>query len=81
MLLRAAARRRKHIATRPDLVALRRKVVVEPQAASRTMVTGADVVVDMADGTSFTNAFDVGVPATDLGAQEARLVAKYRAFC
>lgn len=68
------------IAYRPDLVALRDRVEVEPQAIARTMATGADVVIDTTDGMTLTNAFDVGIPATDLVAQEARLIAKFDAL-
>ena len=68
------------IARRPDLIALRKRVEVEPQAVARTMATGADVVVDTTDGMTLTNAFDVGIPATDLAAQEARLSAKFDAL-
>ena len=68
------------VANRPDLVALRRKVEVEPQTGSRTMRTGAEIVVDTMDGMTLTNAFDVGVPASDEDAQEARLSAKFDAL-
>ncbi len=68
------------MAQRPDLIALRRKVEVEPQTSARTMATGADVIVDTTGGTSFTNAFDVGIPATDLAAQEVRLSSKFDAL-
>lgn len=68
------------MANRPDLVALRQKIEVEPQSVARTMVTGADVVVELADGMTLTNAFDVGIPATDVDAQEARLLAKFDAL-
>ena len=44
------------------------------------MATGADVVIDTTDGMTLTNAFDVGIPATDLAAQEARLSAKFDAL-
>ena len=65
------------VANRPDLVALRERVEVEPQPSARTMTTGADVVIDTLDGMSVTNAFDVGVPATDLSAQQSRLIDKF----
>ena len=68
------------IAARPDLVALRSRIDVEPQASTSTMRTEAEVVIDTTDGLTLTNAFDVGVPATDLDRQEARLAAKYKAL-
>ncbi|MEM6664071.1 MAG: MmgE/PrpD family protein [Pseudomonadota bacterium] len=67
------------MAKRTDLVALRQRVVVEPQKVERLMTTGAEVVVETRD-TAFTNAFDVGIPATDTDAQEARLSAKFDAL-
>ena len=65
------------VANDPALVALRRKVEVEPITIDRSMETQADVIVETTDGTSLMQTVDVGVPATDLDAQEARLVAKF----
>lgn len=68
------------MALRPDLAALRARVEVETQPAARTMATGAEAVIETVDGLTVTNAFDVGIPATDLDDQEARLVAKFHAL-
>jgi len=62
-------------AKRPDLVSLRRKVeVVDKVHDSRH---AAEIVIDLADGRSLVQFFDVGVPADDLDGQEKRLVAKF----
>lgn len=66
-------------ANRSDLVALRGKVEVEPRKVSHAEVTGAEVVIETRDAT-YTNAFNVGVPATDIEAQEQRLCAKFDAL-
>jgi 2-methylcitrate dehydratase PrpD len=66
-------------AKRPDLVALRQKVEVEPRKVSHVEMTGAEVIVDTTDAT-YTNAFNVGLPATDVDAQEARLSSKFDAL-
>ena len=44
------------------------------------MATQAEVLIDLTDGTTLTNAFNVGIPATDADAQEARLIAKFDAL-
>ena len=62
-------------ATRPDLVALREKVRIEPKAFERR--TGAELVVDLADGRSLVKLTDVGIPAEDIEAQEQKLEAKF----
>ncbi|MEM9063395.1 MAG: MmgE/PrpD family protein [Pseudomonadota bacterium] len=66
-------------ANRPDLVALRQKVEVEPRSLRHEEVTGAEVVIEAA-GATYTNAFNVGVPSDDTDAQEARLCAKFDAL-
>lgn len=66
-------------ANRPDLVALRRKVEVEPRRVSHVEMTGAEVIVETKSAT-YTNAFNVGLPATDVDAQEVRLSAKFDAL-
>ncbi|MEM7212527.1 MAG: MmgE/PrpD family protein [Pseudomonadota bacterium] len=67
------------IAQRPDLVDLRRKVEIEPRQVSHVEVTGAEVVIET-DGATYTNAFNVGLPASDVDVQEQRLIAKYGAL-
>ncbi|MEQ8504526.1 MAG: MmgE/PrpD family protein [Rhodospirillales bacterium] len=63
-------------AARPDLVDLRRKVEVEDKVHDNRHA--AEIVIDLADGRSLVQFFDVGMPADDLEAQEARLTAKFR---
>lgn len=63
------------LAIRPDLMALRRKVEVEDKTHESRHA--AEIVIDLADGRSFVETFDIGVPADDLDAQEARLAAKF----
>lgn len=66
------------IAQRPDLVALREKVVVESkQQAQRS---AAEVVIELNDGRSLYKAFDVGIPATDLDQQWQRVSGKFRSI-
>jgi 2-methylcitrate dehydratase PrpD len=64
------------LAMRPDLMALRRKVDVEDKIHENRHA--AEVIIDLADGRSLVETFDAGVPADDLDAQEARLVAKFK---
>lgn len=63
-------------AARPDLVALRRKVELEDKVHDSRHA--AEVVINLADGRSLVQYFDVGVPADDLDAQQQRLIAKFR---
>jgi len=67
-------------AQRPDLVALRQTVQVEPKMQKTTMDTDAEVIVETRDGAVFTNVFDVGVPAADADVQERKLSAKFEAL-
>jgi 2-methylcitrate dehydratase PrpD len=62
-------------ATRPDLVALREKVRIEPKALERR--TAAELVVDLADGRRLVKHADVGVPADDSEGQGRKLEAKF----
>ena len=68
------------VANDPALVALRRKITVEPITIDRTMKTQADVIVETLDGTTLIETVDVGIPATDIDAQETRLIAKFEAL-
>lgn len=62
-------------AARPDLIELREKVRIEPKAFERR--TGAELIVDLADGRSLVKFADVGVPAEDVEAQGRNLEAKF----
>jgi 2-methylcitrate dehydratase PrpD len=66
------------IANRPDLVELRDKVRVEAQTF--TQRTGAEVVIELSDGRSLTQMFDVGIPAADLHDQWQRVTTKFRSI-
>jgi 2-methylcitrate dehydratase PrpD len=63
-------------ARRPDLVALRDKVAVDPSQTGR----GCDVTVRLNDGRVLTRSGDVSQPLRDLGAQQAKLERKFRAL-
>lgn len=65
------------IAQRPDLVTLRRQMTVRPVAGASTMETGASITVRMKSGETLASDADVGIPATDSGAQEVRLMEKF----
>lgn len=62
-------------AARPDLIALRDMVVVEPREASSA--TLSEVEITLADGAVRRTACDVGVPAPDLDRQWQRLATKF----
>ena len=66
------------MAQRPDLVALRGRIAFE--AAALPSRTAARVRLVLADGRTLERAEDVGIPATDLGLQEERLLAKFLAL-
>ncbi|MEO8114839.1 MAG: MmgE/PrpD family protein [Phenylobacterium sp.] len=61
-------------AARPDLVALRQRVVVEPNAKT----AGSTVEVRLNDGRTLTRTVDVAIPVCDLAAQQAKLERKFR---
>ncbi|HEY3887232.1 MAG TPA: MmgE/PrpD family protein [Caulobacteraceae bacterium] len=61
-------------ATRADLVALRRRVSVIPDAAG----PGSTVEIALKDGRTLTETVDVARPVRDLDAQQAQLERKFR---
>jgi 2-methylcitrate dehydratase PrpD len=61
-------------ATRADLVALRRRVSVIPDAAG----PGSTVEVELKDGRVLAETVDVARPVRDLGAQQAQIERKFR---
>jgi 2-methylcitrate dehydratase PrpD len=61
-------------ARRPDLVALREKVAVDPTQTGR----GCVVTVRLKDGRSLSRAGDVSQPLRDLAAQQDKLERKFR---
>ena len=65
------------VANEPGLIDLRRRVTVEPVKIDRSEASKAEVVVELADGRVLREIHDVGVPATDLDDQEAKLSDKF----
>jgi len=63
-------------ANRAGLMELRRKVEVEDKVHENRHA--AEIVIDLNDGRSLVQFFDVGAPADDVDAQETRLTAKFR---
>ncbi|MDF1792045.1 MAG: MmgE/PrpD family protein [Thalassobaculaceae bacterium] len=66
------------IANDPGLIDLRRRVEVEPVKIDRSEASKAEVVIELDDGRVLHEIHDVGVPATDLEDQEAKLSDKFR---
>jgi len=65
-------------AARPDLVAIRDKVV--SVIDDRYGYRGAGVTVHLSDGTAIHEDFDVAVPEGDLAVQEGKLTEKFRSL-
>ncbi|HEY1426851.1 MAG TPA: MmgE/PrpD family protein [Caulobacteraceae bacterium] len=61
-------------ARRPDLVALRERVTIDPTQVGR----GCVVTVRLKDGRQLSRTGDVSQPLRDLGAQQAKLERKFR---
>lgn len=61
----------------PNLAALRQKITV---VGDHEEGGSAALTVDLVDSTSVSVSANVAVPATDLGAQETKLIAKFRAL-
>jgi len=64
-------------ANRPDLIALRQKVTLDPQTMPGTAAT-ATIVLD--DGREISQDVNVGVPADDVSAQSDKIAAKYHSL-
>lgn len=58
----------------------RERIRIEPRIAGPGEHHGAAIALKLKDGRTLTAEANVGIPATDLGAQEAKLVAKFRAL-
>jgi 2-methylcitrate dehydratase PrpD len=65
------------VANEPGLIDLRRRVEVEPVKIDRSEASRAEVIVELTDGRVLHEIHDVGVPATDLDDQEAKLSDKF----
>ncbi|MBC5762903.1 MmgE/PrpD family protein [Ramlibacter albus] len=63
----------------PELALVRERVRVQLHAEC-SEITQAEVVVKTRDGATLRHRYDAGVPETDLAAQKARLVRKFRAM-
>ncbi len=63
------------LANREDLIMLRQKVELEDKSHNNRYA--AEVVINLNNGTSLMKFFDVGTPANDIDAQEARLADKF----
>ena len=61
-------------AVRPDLVALRRRIAVEPTAKG----AGSTVRIRLKDGRDLARTVDVAIPERDLPTQQTRLERKFR---
>jgi 2-methylcitrate dehydratase PrpD len=61
-------------AQRPDLVALRQRVTVEPSARG----PGSTVRIHLKDGRELSSTIDVAIPERDLAVQQAKLEHKFR---
>lgn len=58
----------------------RERIRIEPRIADPGERHGAAIALKLKDGRTLTAEANVGIPATDLGAQEAKLVAKFGAL-
>lgn len=65
------------VANEPGLIDLRRRVEVEPVKIDRSEASKTEVIVELTDGRVLHEIHDVGVPATDLDDQEAKLSDKF----
>lgn len=64
-------------ATDPALMAIRDRITVH---GDRSPGTGADILVKMQSGESFTDQIDVGIPDRDINRQGKRLLRKFRSL-
>lgn len=63
------------LANRSDLMELRKKVEVVDKVHENRHA--AEIIIDLSDGRSLVQFFDVGSPADDVDAQESRLITKF----
>jgi hypothetical protein len=68
------------MAKRPDLVALRQKITVDPQDWAHENTPRAEVVVDLKDKRTLMHGHNVAVVATDVEGQWERLTDKFRSI-
>lgn len=60
--------------------AARERIRIEPRITPPEERHGAAIALTLTDGRTLTAEANVGIPATDIGAQQAKLVAKFRAL-
>ncbi len=64
----------------PRYIAIRQRVKLDPQPRQGRARHGADVSMELNDGRKVHIEMNVGVPAKDVAAQEAKLVAKFHSL-
>jgi 2-methylcitrate dehydratase PrpD len=64
----------------PRYVALRERIKLDPSPREARERHGADVSMELKDGRQIHITYNVGIPASDVSAQEAKLVAKFNAL-
>ncbi len=64
----------------PKYIAIRQRVKLAPEPREGRARHGADVSMQLNDGREIRIAYNVGIPATDVDAQEQKLVAKFNAL-
>jgi 2-methylcitrate dehydratase PrpD len=64
----------------PRYIAIRQRVELDPTPSKARARHGAEVSMVLRDGRKLTQAMNVGVPAKDVAAQEAKLEAKFHSL-
>ena len=64
----------------PRFIEIRQRVKLAPEPRDGRARHGADVTMQLNDGREIRVAYNVGIPATDVDAQEQKLVAKFNAL-
>ena len=64
----------------PGYIAIRQRVQLAPEPREGRARHGADVSMELKDGRQVKVSFNVGIPASDVAAQEAKLVAKFNSL-
>lgn len=64
----------------PAYIAIRNRIQLDTKPLEGRARHGADVTVELQDGRKLTIGHNVGIPATDIAAQESKLIAKFHAL-
>jgi 2-methylcitrate dehydratase PrpD len=64
----------------PRYIAIRKRVELDPTPSKARARHAAEVSMELKDGRKITQAMNVGVPAKDVSAQEAKLEAKFHSL-